>query len=141
MAFSVTEPQGAAMSENSDLIPIQVKRVGTIYIKSNPKLRRLRAQIGRLASQKKRAKKLRRNGQISNGEFKQRISSATDRLKRLYAEFERATRFAVEQELRQITRYSPKTYSGALLESRISGESQGQHHSISAGLPSLGKKR
>lgn len=81
------------------------------------------------------------NGQISESEFKQRLHSTKDRLKSLYAEFERATRFAVEQQLRQITRSSPKTYSGVLLESRPSGGRQRQYPAVSAGLPSLGKKR
>jgi hypothetical protein len=129
------------MSKNGDLIPVQVKRFGTIYVKSNPRLRRLRAQIGRFVSQKKHAHKLRTSGRISASEFRQRTDSAKERLKTLYSEFEHATRFAVEHQLREITRYSPQTYSGVLFKSGASGGRQEQYHSISAGLPSLGKKR
>jgi hypothetical protein len=129
------------MSEDSDLIPVQVKRFGTVYVKSNPRLIRLRAQIGRFVGQKKRAEKLGKKGQITEAERNQRIHSAKERLKSLYAELEQATTFAVEQKLREMTRCSPKTYSGALFKSGAPGGHQEQYHSISAGLPSLGKKR
>lgn len=129
------------MGDGSDLIPVQIRHVGTVFIKSNPKLQRLRAQIGRFVGLKKRAEKLYVKGRITKGERNQRIDSAKERLKSLYAEFGHATEFAVEQQLRQMTRLSPKTYSGALFKSCRSGGKQKPYHSVSAGLPSLGKRR
>jgi hypothetical protein len=127
------------MNEGSDLIPVQIKRVGTVYIKSNPRLKRLRAQIGRFVGQKKRAEKLYAKERITEGDRNQQIDSAKERLRSLYAEFEEATRFAVEKQLRDMTRFSAKTYSKALFQSGSSGGQPG--HSVPGGLPSLGKKR
>lgn len=129
------------MSKDKDLIPVQVKRVGTVYIKSTPRLRRLRAEIGRLVWQKKRVQKLRANGRLTETEYRQRKQATKERLKALYADFEQASSFAVEQQLREITRCSPKTYSGALFESGAPTGRRAQYRSIPAGLPSLGKKR
>lgn len=129
------------MDERKDMIPVQVKRVGTVYIASTPKLKRLRADIGRLVSFKKRLGKQRSLGRMTNEEYTERTRTVKERLKWLQFKFQEASNRAVEQSLWEITRQSPKTYSEALVKSRPSAAWQGHHRSAQAGLPSLGKRR
>lgn len=129
------------MDKQKDQISVHVKRFGTLYIESTPKLRKLRADIGRLASLKNRLGKLRSLGQITSEEYTGRMQTTKERLKWLHSKFQQASNHAVELRLWEITRQLPMTYSGALVRSKPSPAWRVHHRSAQAGLPSLGKRR
>jgi len=107
------------MSERKNLILVSVRRGGTVLIELTPRLRRLRSQIGRL----------------------RRMQTTKARLRELKLELKEEMNKAIEKRLREVTRYSPRTYSEALFKQGPNPGWKGRPIGPSAGLPSLGKRR